>query len=277
MAFVPTSMLGKINDSIAAALKRKLDANGVRNDATTTDAGYVLDARMGKTLGDRAEKLELKVGDLYFDTDSSGRWGYKSSKNGAVTPFRNPTGNAEAGDVLSGKTFSSAAEEDATGTMPNRGELNVTLKPDGNNATSQSVAAGYYSGGTIKADGTSSYSSGYTNGQSHPHTYVFDNGQSVAGHVPNYQSLSAANFAIYSFSATAQASFNVIRDNANSVRNDGLCRGPVSGGSGAISYNASTGVASVSAPNGSAHADAGGIYGSSTLYLSSSCRLICFY
>ena len=165
MAFVPTSMLSKINDSIAAALKRKLDANGVRNDATTTDAGYVLDARMGKTLGDRAEKLELKVGDLYFDTDSSGRWGYKSSKNGAVTPFRNPTGNAEAGDVLSGKTFSSAAEEDATGTMPNRGELNVTLKPDGNNATSQSVAAGYYSGGTIKADGTSSYSSGYTNGK----------------------------------------------------------------------------------------------------------------
>lgn len=170
MALVPTSMLSKINDSIAAALKRKLDANGVRNDATTTDAGYVLDARMGKTLGDRAEKLELKVGDLYFDTDSSGRWGYKSSKNGAVTPFRNPTGNAEAGDVLSGKTFSSAAEEDATGTMPNRGELNVTLKPDGNNATSQSVAAGYYSGGTIKADGTSSYSSGYTNGHNQGYT-----------------------------------------------------------------------------------------------------------
>lgn len=122
-----------------------------------------------------------------------------------------------------------------------------------------------------------SYNSGYTNGQSHPHTYVFDNGQSVAGHVPNYQSLSAANFAIYSFSATAQASFNVIRDNANSVRNDGLCRGPVSGGSGAISYNASTGVASISAPNGSAHADAGDNYGRSTVYLSSSCRLICFY
>lgn len=139
-----------------------------------------------------------------------------------------------------------------------------------------------YNSGVSAADArvntsSASYNSGYANGQSHPRTYVFDNGQSVAGHVPNYQSLSAANFAIYSFSATAQASFNVIRDNANSVRNEGLCRGPVSGGSGAISYNASTGVASVSAPNGSAHADAGGIYGSSTLYLSSSCRLICFY
>ncbi len=43
MALVPISMLSKINDAIAAALKRKLDANGVRNDATTTDAGYVLD------------------------------------------------------------------------------------------------------------------------------------------------------------------------------------------------------------------------------------------
>ena len=139
-----------------------------------------------------------------------------------------------------------------------------------------------YNSGVAAADArvntsSASYNAGYTNGQSHPHTYVFDNGQSVAGHVPNYQSLSAANFAIYSFYATAQASFKVCRVNNNSVRSDGLCSTPVSGGSGAISYNASTGVASISAPNGSAHADAGDSYGSSTVYLSSSCRLICFY
>lgn len=177
MALVPISMLSKINDSIAAALKRKLDANGVRNDATTTDAGYVLDARMGKTLGDRAEKLELKVGDLYFDTDSSGRWGYKSSKNGAVTPFRNPTGNAAAADVLSGKTFSSATAENATGSMPNNGAWigettgngNVLIPTGFHNGQGYVSGAGAYSKGMTDADArvneeSASYKSGYTNG-----------------------------------------------------------------------------------------------------------------
>lgn len=150
MALVPISMLSKINDSIAAALKRKLDANGIRNDATTTDAGYVLDARMGKTLGDRAEKLELKVGDLYFDTDSSGRWGYKNGKNGAVTPFRNPTGNAAEADVLSGKTFSSATAENVAGSMPNNGAWTGKTTGKGN----VTIPAGYHSGnGYVSGDG----------------------------------------------------------------------------------------------------------------------------
>lgn len=150
MALVPISMLSKINDSIAAALKRKLDANGIRNDATTTDAGYVLDARMGKTLGDRAEKLELKVGDLYFDTDSSGRWGYKNGKNGAVTPFRNPTGNAAEADVLSGKTFSSATAENVAGSMPNNGAWTGKTTGKGN----VTIPAGYHSGnGYVSGEG----------------------------------------------------------------------------------------------------------------------------
>lgn len=177
MSLVSTAKFSKVMDSIAAALKRKLDANGVRNDATTTDAGYVLDARMGKTLGDRAEKLENRVGDLYFDTDSSGRWGYKSSKNGAVTPFRNPTGNAGAADVLSGKTFSSATAENAAGSMPNNGAWTGKTTGKGNVA----VPAGYHSGqGYVSGEGaynagvsdadarvneeSASYKSGYTNG-----------------------------------------------------------------------------------------------------------------
>lgn len=171
---VSTTRLSKIMDSIAAALKRKLDANGVRNDATTTDAGYVLDARMGKTLGDRAEKLENRVGDLYFDTDSSGRWGYKSSKNGAVTPFRNPTGNAGAADVLSGKTFSSATAENATGSMPNNGAWtgkttgkgNVVIPAGYHNGNGYVSGEGAYSAGMSDADArvneeSASYKSGY--------------------------------------------------------------------------------------------------------------------
>lgn len=116
------------------------------------------------TVGQMLEHLVANQKNFVFAYDAaSGRYGY--SIDGVFRPFRNPTGNAVPADVLAGKTFSSAGLDDATGTMPNHGTLNVTLKPDGNNATSQSVAAGYYSGGTIKADGTSSYSSGYTNGK----------------------------------------------------------------------------------------------------------------
>ena len=64
-------------------------------------------------------------------------------------------GNAETGDVLAGKTFSNKQSNALTGSMPNNGALNVTLTPSGNNSTSQAVAAGYYSGGTITANGSS--------------------------------------------------------------------------------------------------------------------------
>lgn len=69
-------------------------------------------------------------------------------------------GNAETGDVLAGKTFSNKQSNALTGSMPNNGALNITLTPSGNNSTSQTVAAGYYSGGTITANGSSSYSQG---------------------------------------------------------------------------------------------------------------------
>lgn len=117
------------------------------------------------TVGQMLEHLVANQKNFVFAYDAaSGRYGY--SIDGVFRPFRNPTGNAVPADVLAGKTFSSAGLDDATGTMPNRGELNVTLKPDGNNATSQSVATGYYSGGTIKADGSDSYSRGVNDGKS---------------------------------------------------------------------------------------------------------------
>ena len=115
------------------------------------------------TVGQMLEHLVANQKNFVFAYDAaSGRYGY--SIDGVFRPFRNPTGNAVPADVLAGKTFSSAGLDDATGTMPNRGELNVTLKPDGNNATSQSVAAGYYSGGTITANGQVAYSAGHSQG-----------------------------------------------------------------------------------------------------------------
>ena len=82
-------------------------------------------------------------------------------------------GNAEPGDVLSGKTFSNKKSNALTGSMPNNGAMNVTLAPSGNNSTSRTVAAGYYSGGTITADGSASYNSGYTDGRNSAHLVTY--------------------------------------------------------------------------------------------------------
>lgn len=157
--FVTTEKLSRLMDAVKAKIATKLDATGIKNDALTTDAGYVLDARMGKTLGDRTTSLETKVSDLYFATDSNGKWGYKATKNGAVTPFRNPTGDATAAEVLSGKTFSSATLENATGTMTNNGAWTGATTGEGN----VTIPAGYHNGSGY-VSGKTSYNDGYTNG-----------------------------------------------------------------------------------------------------------------
>ena len=175
--WVQTSQFSKGMDAIKEKLATKLEASGVKNNATTTDAGYVLDARMGKTLGDRATTLETKVSDLYFATDSNGKWGYKSTKNGAVTPFRNPTGDAIAAEVLSGKIFSSAALENVAGTMANRGAWTGSTTGNGNvaipegyhNGSGYVSGAGAYNAGVTYADGrtntkSANYKAGYSAG-----------------------------------------------------------------------------------------------------------------
>ena len=111
--WVQTSQFSKVMDAIKEKLAKKLDASGIKNNLTTEDSGYVLDARAGKTLGDRATTLETKVGDLYFDTDSSGNWGFKPSKNGAVKSF---TATGAASTIESSNlTASKALVSDANG------------------------------------------------------------------------------------------------------------------------------------------------------------------
>ena len=157
--FVTTEKLSRLMDAVKAKIATKLDATGIKNDVLTTDAGYVLDARMGKTLGDRTTSLETKVSDLYFATDSNGKWGYKATKNGAVTPFRHPTGDATAAEVLSGKTFSSATLENATGTMANNGAWTGATTGEG----SITIPAGYHNG-SGSVSGKTSYNDGYAKG-----------------------------------------------------------------------------------------------------------------
>lgn len=67
-------------------------------------------------------------------------------------------GTATAAQVLSGYTFTNDSTVGASGSMPNRGQLN--FNPSG--STSQSVASGYYSGGTISSQ--NAYNAGYAAG-----------------------------------------------------------------------------------------------------------------
>lgn len=90
--------------------------------------------------------------------------GYIDS-NGNFKSFRQPTGNAAAGDVLSGKTFANSSNDAVTGTMPNRGSATRSI----NAGSSSTLDAGYYSGGTITAnryhnDNTYSYPQNSTGG-----------------------------------------------------------------------------------------------------------------
>ncbi len=146
------------------------------NDITGAD-GYVADARVVKAHGDEIDAISEKVGDLYFGTNADGKGGYRTSKNGTFVPFRNPTGNADTSDVLSGKTFSSATKENAIGAIPIKGAWVGETTGDGNVA----IPAGYHNGGgyvsgvgaynkgVSDADGrvntsSASYNTGYANG-----------------------------------------------------------------------------------------------------------------
>lgn len=91
---------------------------------------------------------------------------YNNRYNAGISDTKK--GDAAAGNVLSGKTFTSAsAGVNVSGTMPNRGALNWT--PNG--SESKSVSAGYYSGGTLNsanaynAGHSAGYNSGYNDGQ----------------------------------------------------------------------------------------------------------------
>lgn len=73
-------------------------------------------------------------------------------------------GNAEAGDVLAGKTFSNKQSNALTGTMPNNGAWSSSTSGAG----TVTIPAGYHNGsGTVS--GSASYNSGYYAGYTNGH------------------------------------------------------------------------------------------------------------
>lgn len=96
-----------------------------------------------------------------FGIDSNGKYGYYKVGADTVTPFRNPTGNAQAREVLQQKTFSNADNDDVVGTMPNRGAIQSYTSGNGK----VTIPEGYHNGaGWIS--GEQSYNAGVSAAQS---------------------------------------------------------------------------------------------------------------
>jgi hypothetical protein len=149
---------------------------------SVTDYGtpYLSNSDLSQTVSDLVEHLEESVGGtveqvqtntealggLRFGIDEvTGKYGYIKAGADSVTPFRNPQGNAVAGDVLSGKTFANASNDSVTGTMTNRGAWTGTGTPSGNNQTNVPIPAGYHNGsGYVTCKGQTAYQSGHSDG-----------------------------------------------------------------------------------------------------------------
>ena len=145
--------------SLAETVNAKINTSAIKNNDTTTSSGYVADARIVKTHGDEIDTHTTQLGGLYFGTDDDGAWGYATTSAGDITPFRNPTGNATAAQLLSGYVASNATTEDFSGTMNNWGSNTVNMSS--NTAT---LSAGYYS--SISINAASRYTAGYNSGYS---------------------------------------------------------------------------------------------------------------
>jgi len=120
-------------------------------------------------------------------------YGYKDT-DGVFHSFRQPTGNAVVGDVLSGKTFANASNDALTGTMPNRGAVSQSL----NCGDSYTIPAGYHNGnGKVTANSLASQT-GVDQGY-HPiaHGFVMStyqgwvNGSKITGSMKDYSGSSA--------------------------------------------------------------------------------------
>ena len=130
-----------------------------------------------------------------FGKNAAGKWGYYEDGADTVTPFRSPKGNAAAGDVLAGKTFANATDDQLIGSMPNRGAMSGTVNPGG---TCQ-IPAGYHNG------------SGKVTGNQNTGTFVFP-----AGSGGNTVDMGASN--LYRYANAEQVRVTGQNDKRNMVQ-----------------------------------------------------------
>ena len=179
-------------------------------DEITTIAGDLAEeaAAARADMEDDIEALQQRLGAGLSFGVSGGKYGY--FVNGSFSSFRAPTGNAVAGDVLSGKTFANAASDSETGTMPNNGAVSQAL----NCGASYTVPAGYHNGsGTVTANSLASQT-GVDDGKTAATAasmrsgyQAWVNGSKVSG---SMATLTSSNFSGTHSSTTAGASSNYV-------------------------------------------------------------------
>ena len=128
-------------------------------ETSVSDLVVQLEQDVGGTVAQVQQNTD-DLGGVKFGIDQNGVRGYYKEGANVITPFRNPTGNAAQSDVLVGKTFSSASQENVAGTMPNNGAVNQNLSPNG----SYTIPRGFHNG------------NGKVNALANSQTYTFPSG-----------------------------------------------------------------------------------------------------
>jgi hypothetical protein len=180
-------------------------------DEITTIAGS-LESDLSDATSDLQNSIDAvsqKIGAGLSFGVSGGKYGYYV--NGAnFKSFRQPAGDAVAGDVLSGKTFANATSDSLTGSMTNRGAVSKALNCGG----SYTVPAGYHNGsGKVTANSLASQT-GVDDGKTAATAatirsgyQAWVNGSKVSG---SMATLTSSNFSGTHSSTTAGASSNYV-------------------------------------------------------------------
>lgn len=204
-----------------------MSAGGAVLDTTTAGAG---DIKSGKTAyngdGELVTGTMVDQGAKTASLAPGGSYtipaGYHNGEGKVMANSVSLSGNANAGQVLSGYTFyNNNYNSKQTGTMANRGAVSTTVNPGG----SYTIPAGYHNG-SGKVYGGRSYTTVYLGQQDSPWTGFSYN---VKSHYPSiYNKLSRNNFIAIPHKYDGNCG-------DGSYRNAGNC-------GDFISYNASTGV-----------------------------------
>lgn len=205
-----------------------MSAGGAVLDTTTAGAG---DIKSGKTAyngdGELVTGTMVDQGAKTASLAPGGSYtipaGYYNGSGKVTANSVSLSGNAGAGQVLSGYTFySNNYNSKQTGTMANKGAVSTTVYPGG----SYTIPAGYHNG-SGKVYGGRSYSSVYLGQQT---SYWSSFSYNVKSNYPSiYSRLSRSNFYAVPYKYSANTGPN------GGYSNSGDC-------GDFISYNASTGV-----------------------------------
>lgn len=133
-------LLNKTATTDAGEITGTMPNNGAVNQSLPINGTYDIPAGYHNGTGKVTQSVTTKSAATYTPGTSDQTIAAGQYLSGAQT-IKATTGTAAAGDVLSGKTFNSAAGIGLTGTMPSQGAKVITPS-----TANQAIAAGYHNG-----------------------------------------------------------------------------------------------------------------------------------